>query len=120
MINVSDLIGIPYKEHGRDKSGYDCYGLVIECEKRIGKTLNDVVYDNHDIQLADANTPTLNVIKTEILKEGTIIEMHHKNELHTAFALDKKRMIHATTNQGVRISLINLKLVANLYEVQNG
>lgn len=120
MIDVSDLIGIPYKDKGRDKSGYDCYGLVIECEKRLGKKLNDVVYDNHDIKLAQENVPTLNLVKTDIIKEGTVIEMHGCGELHIGFALDQKRMIHATTNQGVRISLINPRLIANLYEVTNG
>lgn len=120
MIDVSDLIGIPYKDKGRDKSGYDCYGLVIECEKRLGKHLNDVVYDNHDVSLVRENVSTLNLIKTDIITEGTVIEMHRNGELHIGFALDQKKMIHATTNQGVRISLINPKLVANIYEVTNG
>ena len=44
MIDVSDLIGIPYKEHGRDKNGYDCYGLVIEVEHRYGNELDDFDY----------------------------------------------------------------------------
>lgn len=38
---IDDLLGIPYKIHGRDRKGYDCYGLVIEVEKRFGRDLVD-------------------------------------------------------------------------------
>lgn len=47
MIDVSDLIGIPYVEHGRSKDGYDCYGLAIEVEKRFGIILPDFDYIKH-------------------------------------------------------------------------
>lgn len=30
MIDYSDLIGIPFVQDGRSKSGYDCYGLTKE------------------------------------------------------------------------------------------
>jgi len=41
MITLRDLIGIPYKVHGRNREGMDCYGLAIEIYKRLGKTLPD-------------------------------------------------------------------------------
>ena len=56
MIDVSDLIGIKYKEHGRDKDGYDCYGLVMEVEKRIGVEIPDYDYEFHDDSLTDSLT----------------------------------------------------------------
>ena len=35
-IQISDLIGIPYKDHGRTAEGMDCYGLAIEVMRRYG------------------------------------------------------------------------------------
>lgn len=41
-IDIDDLIGIPYKEGGRDYDGLDCYGLgIIVCAK-FGYYLPDV------------------------------------------------------------------------------
>ena len=117
MIDVSDLIGIPYIEHGRTLSGLDCYGLAILVEKRLGKKLQDVVYENHDKELSQKYAPLLNVTKTDFIKEGAILEFHFKNTLHIAVALNDKLMIHATTNQGVRISEIAAYKIASVYEV---
>lgn len=42
MINVNDLIGVPFVDGGRSKeTGFDCWGLVKEVYKRIGIDLFD-------------------------------------------------------------------------------
>lgn len=117
MIDVSDLIGVPYLDNGRTLKGLDCYGLAIEVEKRLGKTLQDAVYENHDKELSEIWAPLLNVHSTDIIKEGTILEIHVGNTLHIAVALNEREMIHATTNQGVRISRIAAYKIAGMYEV---
>ena len=117
MIDVSDLIGAPYKDNGRTVEGFDCYGLAIEVEKRFGKKLSDAVYENHDLELSQKWAPLLNVKKTDFIKAGSLLEIHVGNTLHVAVALDEVRMIHATTNQGVRISKIAAYRIAGIYEV---
>ena len=117
MIDVSDLIGAPYKDNGRTVEGFDCYGLAIEVERRLGKNLHDAVYENHDIELSQKWAPLLNVLPTDFIREGSILEIHAANTLHIAVALDSKTMIHATRNQGVRISRIAAYKIAGIYEV---
>jgi hypothetical protein len=40
-VNLSDLIGIPFKKRGKDKSGIDCYHLAQEVFKRYDKHIPD-------------------------------------------------------------------------------
>lgn len=116
-IYLADLIGKPYKENGRDLTGFDCYGLAIEVTKRFGKPLNDVIYNNHDIELSSLLVPTLNVKTTEKIKAGTILEMNFRNELHIGVCLNEKEFIHTTAKQGVRISKIGVIPIIEKYEV---
>ena len=126
MIDIADLIGVPFVEFGRDvKNGLDCYGLAIEVEKRLGKTLKDVVLEKFDRAKVEKTAPTLHVKKLRLdqISEGVILEFYglQDKRLHVAVALDKNIFIHATENQGVRISSFAssksyLKL-ANVYEV---
>lgn len=117
-MNFSDLIGIPYKEHGRDiKTGLDCYGLAIEVMRRYGKKLNDVIYENHNESLYDELAPTLNVKLTDEIKEGNLLLMTLNKELHIGVIINDREFIHATYNQGVRISRLKNAPITHIYEV---
>lgn len=108
-VDVSDLIGVPYKEHGRDKTGLDCYGLAIEVLRRYGKTLPDVVYDrDHDYELSNENAPLLPLVKIDEAEEGCLIEMRYRGELHIGVYIGNHRFIHATRGQGVRLSHLGI------------
>lgn len=41
MIEYSDLIGTPFVQDGRDKNGFDCYGLTKEMFARYGKSIGE-------------------------------------------------------------------------------
>lgn len=49
LVSYRDLIGVPYKVHGRSiEDGLDCYGLAIEVLRRNGIRLDDVIYSDND------------------------------------------------------------------------
>lgn len=116
MIEINDLIGIPYKDHGRDKSGFDCYGLAIEAARRFGYRLNDVIYENHDIELSARNAPTLNVTPIEAPRAGAVIEMETGGELHIGICLNGREFIHMT-RQGCRVNQIGAIKIRGYYGI---
>lgn len=117
MSEFADLIGIPYKDGGRGQGGYDCYGLVIEAARRRGLHLRDVVYNNHSPELVYEYAPTMNVMRIDGAEKNAIIEMVSGDELHIGFCVNEKTMIHATRNQGVRLSRIGALPVTNFYRI---
>ena len=41
MLQYGDLIGVPFEYGGRGPDTYDCYGLVMECNRRAGIIIPD-------------------------------------------------------------------------------
>lgn len=41
----ADLLGVPYRPWGRTRAGMDCYGLVLEIQRRLGRPVPDVGLD---------------------------------------------------------------------------
>lgn len=119
QVTLDDIIGAPYKAHGRGDGGYDCYGLAIEVSRRYGNTLQDAVYDSSATSWHDMNAPTLNVREIQEPKEGAIIEMtlHSRDALHIGVCLDRRRFIHCTEKHGVHISMIAAFPRGRFYEV---
>jgi cell wall-associated NlpC family hydrolase len=51
MMNLNDLIGTPFCNHGRDvHTGLDCYGLVMEVYRRQGIELPEYDADYNDAE----------------------------------------------------------------------
>lgn len=113
-IQVSDLIGIPYKDHGRTAEGMDCYGLAIEVMRRYGYDLRDVIYNDHALELSTENAPTLNVTPIDKPREGALLEMQDGNELHIGVCLNEREFIHMTRT-GCRINHIGALPIRGIY-----
>ena len=64
-INYADLIGVQFKNRGRDiTSGVDCYGLVMEVYRRFGIDLPEFTADFDDVEKINS------LICTEAVKIG--------------------------------------------------
>lgn len=50
---LSDIIGIPFRQKGRDQNGFDCYGCAMEVSKRFGHDLPEVNYEVSDDKTFD-------------------------------------------------------------------
>jgi len=117
-LTLKDLIGVPYSIHGRDLSGLDCYGCgILAAYILTKKKLKDIQYIDNSIEQEQKFLPLLNVEKTNEIARGNILEMTLFNELHIGVIVDSKTFIHATRNQGVRISPIQAYEIHAIYKV---
>ena len=111
MIDIDDLLGIPFVLHGRDKRGYDCYGLVLEVAKRFGHNMVDLYkeYSENNERDLDDNSHNIiyasNLVKTEKLTSGDILLFYDKKGrvCHIGVFLKNNDFIHCD-GDGVHIS----------------
>jgi probable lipoprotein NlpC len=81
MDNITEYIQIPFKDGGRDRSGVDCYGLVLLVEKEMfGKDLGDVVYASSEdtetnARLVDLQRATIEAEPVLEPEEGDLVLM---------------------------------------------
>ena len=123
-INIRDLIGVPYKVHGRGLDGLDCYGVVIEIYRMLGIKIPDYFYD-------DINPETmkklftngecdyrLNVKKIEQPKMWCIVYFKLPKNNHLGVYVGEGKVIHSDQTFGVHISDIrNFKnVIEGFYE----
>lgn len=111
LIDINDLLGKPYKAHARGPKEYDCYGLVIEVEKRLGHEMPDLYkrlserdeweLDPHN---KDYSAEMSGMIKTDKPKFGdVIIFFDNKGRIHhTGVYLKNDDFIHCN-KRGVHI-----------------
>jgi len=126
MIIVKDLIGIPYKDHGRDNSGMDCYGITIEVLRRFGKTMPDVFYADTNnktneevLRVLEKGIPNINI---KFPEEGAVVEIIVMGQpSHVGVCLGDGTFIHALKKIGVVIEPLFKyeKKIRGFYRVNN-
>ena len=118
-MNFSDLIGIPYKEHGRSKEeGFDCYGLVIECCRRAGTPLVDLDLAVSSLPDSEAAkyAKKMNVEPIPAARPGALAEMEYNGNLHLGYMVDRHNVLH-TTQKGVKLTYIGACKAKAFYKV---
>lgn len=111
MIEIHDLIGKPYKTHGRGPDAFDCYGLVIEVEKRLGRSLPDYFYTetgkDFNSRLIDETKPTIGARRVESPSLGDVIVLRSgERPTHVGVCLGDGNFIHCGKH-GVRVETVS-------------
>ena len=111
LLDINDILGKPYKAHARGPKEFDCYGLVIEVERRLGHTMPDLYtklaesgaweYDPHNVEFSKEMT---GMEKTDTPKFGDVVVFFDaKGRIyHTGVYLKYDDMIHCN-KEGVNI-----------------
>lgn len=109
MMEIKNLIGVPYVKHGRDLNGLDCYGCAILAEKILtGKELKDVFYENPTagqkaeiLRVLEEGIPHTRLEKPE---RGAVVEIFVLGRpFHVGVCLGGGAFIHAMEKTGVVI-----------------
>ena len=122
MVDVSDLLGKPYSPHGRGPDSFDCYGLVIEVEKRYGIDLPDFDYQSYSEQFITGHFSTLqasnHALKIDVLVEGAVVLFENMQgfKTHIGVYIGNNQIVHCN-KKGVRIEDTNYaeKFIAGVY-----
>ena len=109
---IDDLLGSPFEFHGRNRKGFDCYGLVMEVEKRLGRCMIDFYAEysekNYKKCLNDNSlrfVNNMNLIKTKYPVLGDVILFFDSKgcAVHIGVYLKRNDFIHCD-GCGVRIN----------------
>ncbi len=107
-MKYDDLLRVPYKAHGKDKSGLDCYGLVYVYAERLGYAmpiLQDVSSLKGEEAVAFVKEGFAEYVeKIERAEDNCVCLFYDKGATHTGIHLSGGKLLHATYNHGVVIS----------------
>lgn len=130
MIYLNDLIGVPFKIHGRDTDGLDCYGLLIEIAKRLGVKFPDAFYNSINIDGKDSVynflQEKLPIEKIDKLEQYAVLLMFRGGKFtHVGVYLGEGKLIHCTEDCGVCIQDIRhfekkIKEIYRIKGIKNG
>lgn len=126
MTGIRDLVGVPFRTHGRGMDGMDCYGVAIEVLRRGGVELPDVFYDSTD---GGSNERTAEIIRRGLPLERlegpeemclVDIAMSGGGTSHVGVCIGGGQFIHATRDLGVCVQSLSeyRKRIRGYYRVK--
>lgn len=118
-MKYDDLLGAPYKPHGRGAGGYDCFGLVWEVCRRAGTPIDDPFIDLYKLKNGEEidYIKELNVKEISKPKKGAIVEIKNGDFLHVGYMVNHIQVLHTTHSTGAIISPLAILKPIKFYEV---
>jgi hypothetical protein len=98
-MKYDDLLTVPYLKNGRALTGLDCYGLVIECFRRDGKVLKDLLLPAES-SVAE-HILSLNVKEVADPRPGMGVQFFINGHLHIGYMISRRMVLHMTES-GIR------------------
>lgn len=130
MLDYSDLIGIPFVNHGRSRDGLDCYGLVKEVYKKVGIDLPEYYISCHDRNaICSKVTEETQGFPWQKINEPVVpcliaIRFNSPVVNHTAVYIGGGKFIHTREKVGVCVDRISNpawnKVIVGFYKYVGG
>lgn len=96
----ADLIGKPFQDDGRGPDVYDCLGLAIEVQRRLGITVPDFLSSEAELHRQIAAGGFLaDCEKLAVAEPGCVVLMRSlggRANRHLGVMVDRFRMVHAS------------------------
>ena len=118
MVNIDDLIGVPFVNGGRDvKIGLDCWGLVMEVFRRYGIEIPDFIIDAFAFRAVDTLIGEAAVSRTweEVYRPSdgdvplvVLMRLHRIYVTHAGVLLHNDRIIHTMENTNTVLTKVGL------------
>lgn len=107
---VGHYIGLPFKDHGRDRKGMDCWGLVrLVMAEQFGISLPSYSTDYDNTTREDQLAPLIAEERRHWIpvphgeeKLGDVVVLRMRGQpIHVGLVIEKGRMLHAEVGIGV-------------------
>ena len=116
-----DLLNVPFKWGGRDKSGMDCFGIVVECCRRAGTPIKDPFMSlKESVPYEEAERIRKQAINIEEVRSpvvGGIVYGEWRGRSHVGYIVSRGRVLHAIENEKPRVSPLAVFKNPLFYEV---
>jgi cell wall-associated NlpC family hydrolase len=100
-LQYADLIGKPFAHGGRGPAAYDCYGLVTEVQRRLGRKVPDYAYDHTHQQIAYCIEHAIPFWTPCAAEPGAVAAIRvGRYVCHVGTVLPNGKLIHAWESSG--------------------
>ena len=111
-MKYDDLLSVPFKWGGRDMSGMDCYGIVVECCRRAGTPIKDpfmaITESVPPEEAMRIRKQSINLEEIEAPQVGGIVFGEWGGRSHVGYIVERGKVLHAIEGEKARVSPVGI------------
>ncbi len=109
MLDIENLIGIPFQYGGRGPATFDCYGLLKELHARQGIDIPDYVSPEDGARITALFACQMQFWKECKQEAGATVLLRIPGNTHVGYMLDQNKMIHSWEgSHGVTVERLDI------------